>query len=374
MPNMELTIIILLVLSILFWLSGFYFLFRIPKCKLSDKVTDYPTFAIIIPARNEENNIGKLLDSINIQNFKPNEIIVVNDSSTDRTKEIALENEATVIDSKNLPEGWLGKPWACFQGAKSAKSDIFIFLDSDIEVEENEGLKKIVDTFLDNQLRENIVMSISPFHKVKDWYEELSAIFNIIMTGSMNAFTPFKKAEPNGLFGPAMIVSRENYFKINGHESVKNRILENMFMAELFKKAGVGLMCYGGSGSLSFRMYSSGLRDLVNGWSKAFASGAGQISIFSLLNIILWISGGFIITALLIYSFLTSFSSFIWIILYLGFSIQLLWMLKRIGTFRIISAFLFPVHLLSFCLIFVRSLIYKKLNKSIQWKSREVKS
>lgn len=371
---MELTINILLVLSILFWLSGFYFLSRIPKCEQSEKVSNYPTFAIIIPARNEENNIGKLLVSINNQNFKPNEVIVVNDSSTDRTKEIALQNGATVIDSQNLPEGWLGKPWACFQGAESANSDIFIFLDSDIEIEKNDGLKKLVDTYLVNMEKENIVMSISPFHKVIDWYEELSAIFNIIMTGSMNAFTPFKNSKPNGLFGPAMIVSRENYFKINGHESVKNRILENMFMAELFKKAGVGLKCYGGSGSLSFRMYSSGLKDLVNGWSKAFASGAGQISILSLLNIILWISGGFIITSLLIYSFLTSFSSLIWIILYIGFSTQMLWMLKRIGTFRIISAFLFPIHLFSFCIIFGRSLIYKKLNKSIQWKSRDVKS
>ena len=371
---MELIINLLLVLSILFWLSGFYFLFRIPKCKLSEKVTDYPTFAIIIPARNEESNIGILLDSVIHQNFKPNEVIVVNDSSTDRTKEIALENGATVIDSQNLPEGWLGKPWACFQGAQSSKSDIFIFLDSDIEIERNEGLKKIVDTYLESTEKENIVMSISPFHKVKDWYEELSAIFNIIMTGSMNAFTPLKSSKPNGLFGPAMIVSRENYFIINGHESVKNRILENMFMAELFKKEGISLKCYGGAGSLSFRMYSSGLKDLVNGWSKAFASGAGQISIFSLTNIILWISGGFIITSLLIYSFLTPFSSLIWIILYIGFSTQMIWMLKRIGSFRVISAILFPIHLFSFCIIFGRSLIYKKLNKSIQWKSREVKS
>jgi 4,4'-diaponeurosporenoate glycosyltransferase len=247
-------------------------------------------------------------------------------------------------------------------------------LDSDIEIMVEDGLQKIIDTYLENSENENCVMSISPFHKVRDLYEELSAIFNIIMTGSMNAFTPHKKAKPNGLFGPAMIVSRENYFKINGHESVKNKILENMFMAEIFKKEGIGLKCFGGFGSLSFRMYNSGIKDLVNGWSKAFASGAGQISFFSLLNIILWISGGFIITSILIFSLFSGTNAFIWFLLYLAFTSQIFWMLKRIGSFRIISAILFPGHLVFFCVIFTRSLIYKKLNKSIQWKSRDVKS
>jgi 4,4'-diaponeurosporenoate glycosyltransferase len=367
-------LIVIYLIAIICFLSGFYFLFRIPVCKIYSNNLEYPGLTIIIPSRNEEHNIGKLLDSINKQTYKAQEIIVVNDESTDKTKEIALEKGAIVIDSKPLPEGWLGKPWACYQGAQMATGELFIFLDSDVEIEES-GLQKMMDSFVhfaENTPGKNIVMSIAPFHRIKEIYEELSAIFNIIMMGSMNAFTPFRNAGPTGLFGQSLIVSKENYFKINGHESVRNHILENMFMAEKFKEEQISLKCLGGKGSLSFRMYSNGLRELVDGWSKAFASGAAQIPVLSLINIILWISGGFIIFILFIKSIIDSEYLYYSLILYTGFSVQMLGMLKRIGSFRLVSSFLYPFHFIFFCTVFTRSMLNKLLKKKIQWKSRNV--
>ena len=444
---MDTTTIILLAITILCFLCGFYFLFNIKLCKEKNSIQEYPKVSIIIPARNEEQNIGKLLLSIQNQNktvlihcdesipkIKPKqqsidivgvhcneplqffepvlEVIVVNDSSTDKTKEIARGYNATVIDSKPLPDGWLGKPWACWQGANSAKGDIFLFLDSDTFLEPD-GLKKIIDSYIyynsivgvhcnepllesnkngvhfnEPLLESNkngVVLSVAPFHKVEKLNEEFSAVFNIIMVGSMNAFTPFKSIIPTGLFGQSLIVSRKNYFEIGGHSSVKNKILENVFMARKFKDAGVNLTCLGGKGTLSFKMYPDGFKSLINGWTKAFAAGAGQTPFFTLLLIILWLSAGFIIIIKLILEllraihelplhldFLTGKSIIIWLSLYLAYVLQMYWMLRRIGTFKFISSLLFPANLLFYVIVFFRSLYYQITKKSISWKSREV--
>lgn len=368
---MDLLSIFIIIITSLFWLSGYYFLYRIPLCKLYPNFKEYPTVSIIVPARNEELNIGKLLDSINLQPFQPDKVIVVNDCSTDKTKDISIEKGARVIDSKPLPDGWLGKPWACWQGAESSTSDLLIFLDADT-VLEKVGLQKIVDTYVELCSGKDIVMSIAPYHKVEKLYEELSAIFNIIMTGSMNAFTPFRKTEPKGLFGPSLIVSHENYYRINGHESVKDKILENMFMAEKFRTEGISLKCFGGFGSLSFRMYPNGLKDLINGWTKAFASGAEQISVVTLLNIIVWISSGFMITIFFVVALFAETPNFIWPVLYGQYTVQIFWMLNRIGSFRVLGSFMFPLHLIFFSLVFTRSLLYKLFNRKIEWKSRKV--
>lgn len=363
-----------LILAIAFWLSGFWFLFRIRGCSLISDRKNYLTVTLIIPARNEESNIGKLLDSINNQDIQNIEVIVVNDGSTDRTKEIALSKGASVIDSGELPKGWLGKPWACMQGASAAKGDVLIFLDSDTELEPN-GLRKLLDSYMfEVENHGPTVMSVSPFHKVKYYYEDFSSLFNIIMNASMNAFTPVRNAIPAGLFGQSLILSKADYFGIGGHEQVKDKILENMFLAEKFKASGIRLKCLGGRGTLSFRMYPHGFADLVNGWSKAFASGAARIPFASLLNIILWISAGFIIAIFSVRAIFNGANLTPWLALYFAFALQILWMMKRLGSFKIFSAMIYPLHFVFFCFIFGRSLYIKLFNKKVSWKARDISS
>jgi 4,4'-diaponeurosporenoate glycosyltransferase len=358
------------VLTSLFLASGFVFLFRIPVSRES-KIGEYPKISIIIPARNEEHNIGKLLKSIFDQEFSADEVIVVNDESTDRTKEISLEFGARVIDSQALPEGWLGKPWACYQGAKAAEGEILIFLDSDIEIERG-GLKRIADTFISKNENEKVVMSIAPYHKVKEFYEDFSAMFNIIMVGAMNAFTPFK-SEPTGLFGPSLIISKEDYFSIGGHEAVKGKVLENVFMAELLQEKGCRLLCLGGRDSLSFRMYPDGFGKLINGWTKAFASGASRVSPFAMTMIIFWISAGFLSAIFFARSLVIGEDIILWSGFYLAYALQLIWMLKRLGRFKFISGLLFPLHLIFYVVVFSRSAYFQKTGKKVEWKARKVR-
>lgn len=370
---METSEIVLSLTAIILLLSGFLFMYKIPLCFAKKEKAALPSIAIIIPARNEESNISFLLDSIMRQGFKVNELIVVNDGSTDKTKEISLEKGALVLDSEALPNDWLGKPWACYQGANYAKSDVFIFLDADVWFE-LDGLQKIVDTYshFSNNFKEEIILSVAPFHKVKKFYEDFSAIFNLIMLGSMNAFTPFPKKKVSGLFGQSLILSRKAYFSVDGHKEVKNRILENMYLAKIFSEKGMKLICLGGKKAISFRMYPNGLLELINGWSKAYASGATQTVFSTLLNIILWISGGFLISILFVSSIIVQKNVVLWLALYFSFAVQLFYFLRKIGTFKIVSSVFYPMHLIFFCLIFIRSFYLKAFNKKINWKMREV--
>ena len=100
------------------------------------------TVSIIIPARNEEDNIGALLASIASDNPHPHEIIVVDDASTDRTAAIARDLGATVVSPPTLPDDWKGKPWACHHGAAAATGDWLLFLDADTRLAPA-GLDKI---------------------------------------------------------------------------------------------------------------------------------------------------------------------------------------------------------------------------------------
>ncbi len=362
---------ILLVLTGIFWLGGFWFLFRLPLCKAGVLKMKYPGVTLIIPARNEEQNIGRLLDSVNSQRIKPDEIIVVNDNSTDRTKEISLKKKARVLDSSELPPGWLGKPWACLQGARHASEETLLFLDADTEFTAN-GYENLLDTFQQLSCRDRTAMSLSPYHAVKRFHEELSLMFNIIMTGSMNAFTPLKDAIPAGLFGPCLMVRKEDYFSVKGHEPVKDKILENVFIGDEFKKKGIRLKCFGGRHSLACRMYPESLNSLIRGWTKAFASGAGKTPHLLLLNIIAWISAGFIISIQLAFALFSQGSFLLWLVFYFLFAFQLSWMGARVGSFRILSFMFFPVHLLFFCMVFFLSLYFKLLGRAVDWKSRNI--
>jgi cellulose synthase/poly-beta-1,6-N-acetylglucosamine synthase-like glycosyltransferase len=110
-----------LYLFFFFWFLGFIFLWKIPALKKGKNLNNLShKLSILIPARNEEKNLGQLLPSLARQTLKPHEIIVIDDHSEDATAEVARKAGCIVMRSKDLPEGWTGKPWACWQGTQKA--------------------------------------------------------------------------------------------------------------------------------------------------------------------------------------------------------------------------------------------------------------
>jgi 4,4'-diaponeurosporenoate glycosyltransferase len=278
-----------IVLHAVFWLFGFFILWKIPNCDKhnTDNGESSLTISIIIPARNEEQNLEILFDSLNNQSIKVKEVILVDDSSTDRTPDIGRKHNAKVISLKSLPKGWTGKSWACYNGVKAATGDYFLFLDADTKLKIN-GIENILSCLKKN----NGVISIQPYHRIKKIYENLSLFFNIILIAGMGLFTPFQnRINPIGAFGPCLICKREDYYKIDGHEGIKGKVMEDIAIGNRFIRAKIPVLCLGGKGTIDFRMYPGGFMDMVKGWSRSFGSGAKSTSIPILIMVIAWIVG-----------------------------------------------------------------------------------
>ncbi|MBN2382233.1 glycosyltransferase [bacterium] len=363
---------ILIGVTALLWSLGIFLLFKIPFCQIKNGTwSNQTTCSIIIPARNEAHNLPNLLGSLTLQELSPNEIIVVDDHSNDATADVARSFGAHVLTAQDLPPGWVGKAWACHQGAQNARSDLLIFLDADITLVPH-GLTKLIQTFQ----AEPGVLSVQPYHALIQTYENLSAFFNIMTMAGMNAFTPLGQRWPtSGLFGPALITSRSDYLRVGGHERVKDKILEDLFLGQEYLAHQIPLRLFGGKDCLSFRMYPNGLRELVQGWSKAFASGAAAISPLALCLTILWIGGSVLTTIMLTHAFISSADLphiILWGLVYLAYAGQQYWILARIGSFHLWTSLLFPIPLLFFFLVFGQSLFLKLLKKQVIWKDRSI--
>jgi 4,4'-diaponeurosporenoate glycosyltransferase len=357
-------------INLIGWFCGFFLLFRVPQCRENPaRGKNERDVSLIIPTRNEATVLPQLLDSLARQPIQPCEVIVV-DESSDATASIARERGARVIEVKETPAGWMGKSWACYQGALAARGGGLCFLDADTFFD-NDGLKKLIDTFEDG----HPVLSVQPYHSTTRLYEQLSAFFNVVLMAGIGAFSPFGAAvKPAGAFGPCLVLSRADYLKAGGHEKIKNDIVEDMALGKNLIKAGAIIGLYGGRGTLSFRMYPDGLKQLINGWSKGFGRGAAGTNPLFLLMIILWISAGFGIFRGLLGSFsavepgaaLTPF------LLYTGYAIHLYWILRRIGSFKLITALVYPVPLLFFTLVFAYSVFNIFVLKRVKWKDKSI--
>jgi len=341
-----------LFIAVSLWAAGFLILPRLRRrcaCAPAESATDV---SIIIPARNEAHNLPVLLNSLISQPTKVREIIVVDDGSTDNTAAVARDHGARVLPSQPLPDGWRGKTWACHQGAQAATGNVLLFLDADTWFEPG-GLVRMLGAYKGG------AFSVGPYHAVQKPYENLSLFFNINMTvGTV----------PDGLFGQSMLVERTAYRRVGGHKAVKNRILENSFLAGHFREAGIPASSVSGKGTFCFRMYPNGLAELVEGWTKGFAAGAGQTPRVVLLITVAWMIGLMLAPV----GLLATGDWAAWGIAYLACALQVGWFARQVGSFHWSSALVYPIPLIFFFALFAWS--SARSGKQVKWKGREIRA
>ena len=343
--------VLLLGITVALWVAGFLVLRHLRRCPQSRAAEPPFLISVIIPARNEEHNLPTLLRSLAAQNPNPKEVIVVDDGSTDRTASVAREHGATMIVSSPLPDGWRGKTWACHQGAGAASSDLLLFMDADTWFK-TDGLARLLGGY------QGGAFSVGPYHAPERLYESLSLFFNLTMTAG---------TVPQGLFGQVLLVDRESYRRAGGHETVRGRILENSRLAERFREAGIPVRSSAGRGVCAFRC-THGLRELIDGWTKAFASGTGQTPKGTLILLVAWMIGlmlaplGWVITGQFAW----------WGAAYLLCAAQVAWFGRLVGSFRWTMLLFYPVPLVFFFALFARSAFAS--GKQVQWKGRTIRA
>lgn len=255
------------VLQLLVAASNLVFLQRFPK---NDKQLNY-TVSVLIPARNEEKNIGNLLGDLQKQDYQNIEILVYNDQSTDETealikKSAEKDQRIRMIPSIVLPEGWLGKNNACHNLAQHAKGKYLLFLDADVHVG-NSILQNSVSFAEKHKLG---LLSIFPLQIMQTLGEQatvpnmnyiLLSLLPLVLVRQTN-FPSIAAA--NGQF---MLFDAEIYRRTLPHRQMKSSKVEDIKIARFYKHNKIKVACLTGKPSISCRMYH-GFREAVYGFSK----------------------------------------------------------------------------------------------------------
>jgi 4,4'-diaponeurosporenoate glycosyltransferase len=357
--------LIVLMIALILNAAGLFLLWRVPRFK-NQGLKKKLNVSIIIPARNEAKRIPPLLASIQEQKSLIREWIVVDDHSTDETATIAKSFGAKVIAAEPLPKGWFGKPWACYQGAKAAQGDVYMFLDADT-VLMPKGLEKILASFDDDQTP----LSVQPYHLMKKGYEELSLFFNLIVMMTTGLFTPRGSSiKASSFFGPCQVIAKKDYWQVDGHAVAKHAILEDIALGNaLQEKTGQRIRAMAGRGAIAFQMYPEGMTSLIEGWTKNFATGAGLIPGWLLATVSLWITGMFI-------AILSGIAPFMWegqayLIGYVLIGVDTYLLARKVGRFSILTIVTYPIQLIFFVWLFARSSSRSK-KKKVTWKGRDL--
>lgn len=237
--------------------------------------------SVIIPARNEALNIEACVRSITESTYPDFEVIVVDDRSEDDTATIARDippgnaTKLTVLDGRALPDGWLGKPWACQQGAEVATGDVVLFTDADTTHEPDLLARAVRGAAEDGA----DLFTVVGRQLMESFWERLVQP-QIFMT-MLFRFPNFERTARNDRWrdaianGQFMLFRRGAYEAIGGHECVRDEVVEDLALAQHVKRAGLQLRVRSAERALATRMYRS-LGDLLEGWTKNIVLGGQQ--------------------------------------------------------------------------------------------------
>ena len=326
--------------------------------------------SIIIPARNEEQNIALLLDDLTKQTYSVHEIICVDDCSVDRTADVVRGyGNARLVSVTQKPDGWTGKSWACCEGASAAQAELLLFLDADVRLMPD-AVESLVNTYHERRC----VISVLPYHTVTKCYERLSFFFNMIQVGA-NGIATVLSSRHAGLCGPVILIPANIYQEVNGHESVKSSIVDDVALGAVLAKEGHAYRLYMGKGLIHYRMYSGGFKALVQGWTKNFATGALKTPLPIFVMTFIWISSLIltVFSAVEVIFCNDSILKAVVFALYILWTLELYRISRSTGSFGIITILCYPLYLSFFLLVFFRSLIKVTLRKTVTWKDREIR-
>jgi glycosyltransferase involved in cell wall biosynthesis len=247
-----------------------------------------PQVSVIIPARNEEANLKTCLESLMKQNDVPFEIIVVNDHSSDRTKEIAQSFPGVqVIDADPLPTGWTGKNNAVATGARAARTNWFLFTDADT-IHLPGSLPRAF-----REARENgaDLLSYSPEQIAVTFWEK--AVLPVVFAELARQYPPSKVSDPKSpeaaANGQYILVKRDAYEAVGGHAAVASAILEDVALARAIKASGRKIRFRYAADAVRTRMYRN-FRQLREGWTKNLALLFPRPGWLALGTLLLWAS------------------------------------------------------------------------------------
>lgn len=231
--------------------------------------------SILIPARNEEKTLPLLLEDLLKQSYPPLEIIVCDDHSDDRTYDIVNRLTAAypylrVFRSENLPAGWLGKNFACYQLARQARGRYLLFLDADVRIGQP-GIGPVIS--LARKLQTGL-LSVFPRQIMLSAGEKATVpLMTYILLTLLPLSLVYKIADQSALAaanGQFMLFEADGYHRLQPHSEVRSEAVEDVAISRFYKKAGQRVACLTGIPDISCRMYTS-RREAISGFTRNIA-------------------------------------------------------------------------------------------------------
>jgi glycosyltransferase involved in cell wall biosynthesis len=234
--------------------------------------------SVCIPARNESANIDACVRAVLASRWPQLEVIVVDDRSEDDTAAIALaagqgDERLHVVAGVEPPAGWAGKPWACSRAAGEARGQIFCFVDADVQIAPD-AIQALVVTMVQQQLRLLSVYGSWTLHGF--WERLLIPAVGWLIRGAIDLDIVNDSGRPEAFAnGQLIMVERQAYESLNGHQSVRDQILEDVRLAEQFKRHGFAVGMRVAAWAFQVRLYD-GLNAIVRGYAKNLFEGMGR--------------------------------------------------------------------------------------------------
>ncbi|MBN2261997.1 MAG: glycosyltransferase [Prolixibacteraceae bacterium] len=256
-----------LVLRFLVLLVNFLYRPYLPKAKHQ---AEWPMVSVLIPARNEENNLPTLLTNLQNIDYPNYEVIVCNDSSTDGTEQLLSKfstqfPQLSFFNNEPLPEAWIGKNFACHQLAQKASGQFLLFIDADVKVQP-QLLKKSISYMQKQQTK---LLSIFPEQIIKTTGEWKTVP---LMNWILLSFLPLplvrwrwfsSLSAANGQF---MLFDADNYRNNLWHKKVALRNVEDILIARSMKKQKMRISVLLGNNDIACRMYN-GYQQAIKGFA-----------------------------------------------------------------------------------------------------------
>ena len=364
---------LILIVSVIIYLT-FNIVYLVRLQPLVKPISNPPRLSVCVPARNEERGVEACLQSLLNQDYPNFEVIAIDDHSTDSTANImqtlAQENSRLkVLKGADLPEDWLGKPFALHQAFKVAQGEYLLFTDAD-PVFKPTALNTAVHVMRERELD---VLTLMPKAEFGSFWER--AVQPVIF-GFIASLTRFKNVnDPDHRsamgFGAFLMFRRSAYEKIGGHEAGKSDVLEDVLIAKRAKKARLKLFVADAKQLFSIRMYF-GLKEIWFGWEKNMFFAMKESVVKATYNVAVVL--GFVFTPYIILAInIFKQIGWLWIVMALvGVVLVSAAFYKTCDEMELHrnNAILFPMGALVMAAIMANSMFHTLVRKKTKWRGR----
>jgi len=335
-----------------------------------------PLVSILIPTRDEEDNIEACLKSLQNQDYPNFEILVLDDSRSDDTFNIvqriaAADERISLFRSEPLPEGWVGKPFGCYQLARKARGSWLLFVDADT-VHAPHMLRSVLAMAL--KLKPGMLSGF-PRQLASSWPQKIAipVIYFVIMSWfPLWWLQRSRKPKPSLAIGQFLLFPKEAYWRIGGHKAVKSRILEDVWLGVEITRHGWRHIALDLSPVVSCNMY----RNLGAMW-EGFVRWLYSVAALSRVALVLMIAAGYLFflapfywlwRELFVVSAPTGWGAIL--VLQVALIVAMRWLVDGRFKSSLISTLLHPLGFSFLVLISLYGFSRQVVGAGVRWKNR----